>query len=322
MGVAAPVGSPPAAAQGERAQQGRPAEQPEEGGQGEREALKQRASELAATPLDPAHPLWQMQVFEHYEDGGAVILRMHPQRRRYALFTAVPMVAVGTTTLVAGWESIFNNFLQLKSRGQALVDTLSGFAQLASQFPAEARFVKVRADKLDHLIDLIGELVIASSGAQLVAQTEQSPRFAEAALRIHDLVQEARDGALGLRMVPIGETFARFNRVVRDVSKQLGKEVDLEVTGGDTLAGEAVPPVVNLCDGAAGEVLAMCNALYRDAAAGRDQEVQDALAAGVPFPSRLGTPADYAKLVHQIVTNDMLNGEVIRLDGAIRLAPK
>ncbi|MEO7150492.1 MAG: 3-hydroxyacyl-CoA dehydrogenase [Burkholderiaceae bacterium] len=55
---------------------------------------------------------------------------------------------------------------------------------------------------------------------------------------------------------------------------------------------------------------------------GMPQEVQDALAAGVPFPSRLGTPADYAKLVHQIITNEMLNGEVIRLDGAIRLAPK
>ena len=55
---------------------------------------------------------------------------------------------------------------------------------------------------------------------------------------------------------------------------------------------------------------------------GMPQEVQDSLAAGVPFPSRLGTPDDYAKLVHQIVTNDMLNGEVIRLDGAIRLAPK
>ena len=55
---------------------------------------------------------------------------------------------------------------------------------------------------------------------------------------------------------------------------------------------------------------------------GMPQEVQDALAAGVPFPSRLGTPADYAKLVKHIVENDMLNGEVIRLDGAIRLAPK
>ena len=55
---------------------------------------------------------------------------------------------------------------------------------------------------------------------------------------------------------------------------------------------------------------------------GMPQEVQDALAASVPFPSRLGTPADYAKLVQQIVTNEMLNGEVIRLDGAIRMQPK
>ena len=55
---------------------------------------------------------------------------------------------------------------------------------------------------------------------------------------------------------------------------------------------------------------------------GMPKEVQDALAAGVPFPSRLGTPADYAKLVKHIIENEMLNGEVIRLDGAIRLAPK
>ncbi len=55
---------------------------------------------------------------------------------------------------------------------------------------------------------------------------------------------------------------------------------------------------------------------------GMPQEVQDALAAGVPFPSRLGTPQDYAKLVRHILDNAMLNGEVIRLDGAIRLAPK
>jgi NAD(P)-dependent dehydrogenase (short-subunit alcohol dehydrogenase family) len=52
------------------------------------------------------------------------------------------------------------------------------------------------------------------------------------------------------------------------------------------------------------------------------QEVRDALAAGVPFPSRLGTPEDYARLVRHIIENDMLNGEVIRLDGAIRLPPK
>lgn len=52
------------------------------------------------------------------------------------------------------------------------------------------------------------------------------------------------------------------------------------------------------------------------------QEVQSALAASVPFPSRLGKPEDFAGLVKHIVENDMLNGEVIRLDGAVRLPPK
>lgn len=55
---------------------------------------------------------------------------------------------------------------------------------------------------------------------------------------------------------------------------------------------------------------------------GMPKEVQDSLAASVPFPSRLGTPQDYAKLAKHIIENDMLNGEVIRLDGAIRLAPR
>jgi NAD(P)-dependent dehydrogenase (short-subunit alcohol dehydrogenase family) len=55
---------------------------------------------------------------------------------------------------------------------------------------------------------------------------------------------------------------------------------------------------------------------------GMSKEVQDALAKQVPFPQRLGKPADYAQLVKHIIENEMLNGEVIRLDGAIRMAPK
>ena len=55
---------------------------------------------------------------------------------------------------------------------------------------------------------------------------------------------------------------------------------------------------------------------------GLPQEVQDSLGAQVPFPSRLGGPSEYAQLVRHIVENQMLNGEVIRLDGAIRMAPR
>jgi two-component system chemotaxis sensor kinase CheA len=109
----------------------------------------------------------------------------------------------------------------------------------------ESRFIRVRADKLDRLIDLIGELVIASSGAQMVAQQEKSARMVEASARIHDIVQEARDGALGLRMVPIGETFSRFHRVVRDVGQQLGKDVELQITGGDTELDKSMVEVIS-----------------------------------------------------------------------------
>lgn len=108
----------------------------------------------------------------------------------------------------------------------------------------EARFVKVRADKLDHLIDLIGELVIAGSGAQMVANHEGSPAFLEATQRVADLVQATRDGALALRMVPVGETFQRFQRVVRDTGKQLGKEIEFAVTGGDTELDKSMVEVI------------------------------------------------------------------------------
>ena len=56
--------------------------------------------------------------------------------------------------------------------------------------------------------------------------------------------------------------------------------------------------------------------------AGMSQDVQDALAASVPFPPRLGRPSEYAALVKHICENTMLNGEVIRLDGALRMAPR
>ena len=56
--------------------------------------------------------------------------------------------------------------------------------------------------------------------------------------------------------------------------------------------------------------------------AGLPEAARESLGAQVPFPSRLGKPAEYALMARQIVENPMLNGEVIRLDGAIRMAPR
>ena len=98
----------------------------------------------------------------------------------------------------------------------------------------ENRYVRVHADKLDELINLVGELVIAGAGANLLAQRANDSSLQEATSTMSRLVEEIRDGALKLRMVPIGDTFSRFQRVVRDVSKELGKDIDLVISGAET----------------------------------------------------------------------------------------
>ncbi|MCQ9379126.1 chemotaxis protein CheA [Methyloversatilis sp. XJ19-49] len=98
----------------------------------------------------------------------------------------------------------------------------------------EARSLRIDADKLDQLIELVGELVVASAGVQNVAQMLAQGQLTEASEVLTRLVEEVRDRALSLRMVQIGATFQRFQRVVRDVSRELGKDIELQVSGGET----------------------------------------------------------------------------------------
>jgi two-component system chemotaxis sensor kinase CheA len=99
---------------------------------------------------------------------------------------------------------------------------------------AEASFIRIDAGKLDELINLVGELIIAGAGANLIAQRAGISELLEATATMSRLVEEVRDSALTLRMVQIGATFNRFQRVVRDVSKELGKDIRLEISGEDT----------------------------------------------------------------------------------------
>ncbi len=107
-------------------------------------------------------------------------------------------------------------------------------AQVSEKKSHEAKLIRVHADKLDQLINLVGELVIAGASAALLAQKSKDTAMFEATSSITRLVDEIRDGALRLRMVQIGETFNRFHRVVRDVSKEMGKDIDLVITGAET----------------------------------------------------------------------------------------
>ena len=97
----------------------------------------------------------------------------------------------------------------------------------------ESQSVRVDADKLDRLINLVGELIIASAGANLMARKARNVELQEVNSVLSALVEEVRDSALQLRMVKIGATFSRFQRVVHDVSRELGKDIQLVVSGED-----------------------------------------------------------------------------------------
>lgn len=99
---------------------------------------------------------------------------------------------------------------------------------------AEANYIRIDANKLDELINLVGELIIAGAGATLISNKIGDSAMNEATSNISTLVEQVRDSALALRMVQIGATFSRFNRVVRDVSKELGKDIRLEISGEET----------------------------------------------------------------------------------------
>ncbi|XLZ67927.1 chemotaxis protein CheA [Massilia sp. SR12] len=96
----------------------------------------------------------------------------------------------------------------------------------------ESRTIRVDAERLGQLINLVGELIIASARTQMLAS-----RFKDAALQdsssvLGELVEQVRDSALQLRMVKIGATFNRFQRVVHDVAREIGKDIRL-VLGGE-----------------------------------------------------------------------------------------
>ncbi len=105
---------------------------------------------------------------------------------------------------------------------------------------AESSLIRVHADKLDQLIDLVGELVIAGASANLLARKSGEGTLVEATSVLSRLVESIRDSALQLRMVQIGETFNRFHRVARDVSKELGKDIELVISGAETELDKSV----------------------------------------------------------------------------------
>jgi two-component system, chemotaxis family, sensor kinase CheA len=115
----------------------------------------------------------------------------------------------------------------------AALSKQGGTEESVTKLP-ETRFIRIEADRLDKLINLIGELVVSRQRVDLLASNLGAPQLIEAVTAMRSFTEQIRDAALTLRMVAIGDTFLRFKRVVRDTAKELNKEIELEIEGADT----------------------------------------------------------------------------------------
>ncbi len=113
------------------------------------------------------------------------------------------------------------------------------------------RTIRVEAEKLDKLINLIGELVITGSNVKQISESEDRAGLVKAVNDMSKLIEDIRGSSMGIRMVQIGETFGRFERVVRDLSREKNKKINFVIMGGETeldktLVDKLADPLIHL----------------------------------------------------------------------------
>lgn len=177
------------------------------------------------------------EVFDFVREDCAVEITQTPDSSAAQDKTGTELVSQAADNIEHGTAMVAVGELLEDQRSVPRVPTPVSADKQATQTDSKAkdgRYVRVNADKLDELINLVGELVIASAGSSLLARTCDNDPLQEATSTVSGLVEEILDGALRLRMIPIGDTFNRFRRVVRDVSQELGKDIDLIISGAET----------------------------------------------------------------------------------------
>jgi NAD(P)-dependent dehydrogenase (short-subunit alcohol dehydrogenase family) len=232
--------------------------------------------------------------------------------------TARMLAANGATVVIADLQ---------EDKGQALATELGGaFVRCDVSQEDDARAVVDAATRLGKLMGLVNCAGIAPAAKTVGKDGAHALGLFAKVIQVNlvgsfNMIRMAAEAMCKNEPEPTGERGVLISTAsVAAFDGQIGQAAYSASKGG--VVGMTLPIARDLARNGIRNMTIAPGIFGTPMLFGMPQEVQDSLAAGVPFPSRLGRPEDYAKLVHQIVTNDMLNGEVIRLDGAIRLAPR
>ncbi|MFA1719540.1 chemotaxis protein CheA [Xanthomonas campestris] len=212
-------------------------------GLGSVESISTDYSKLPAfEELDPEANYLGFQILLRSDADRAAIEDVFEFVREDCDLEIVAVPAPLDTTLSAATATVTAEPVHAPAPAIAAVPTPRAAATTADTAPRsnEARSIRVDADKLDRMIDLVGELIIAVASTGTNAQRTGDAQLLESTSILAGLVEEVRESALQLRMVKIGGTFSRFQRVVHDVARELGKDIALVVAGEDTELDKSV----------------------------------------------------------------------------------
>jgi NAD(P)-dependent dehydrogenase (short-subunit alcohol dehydrogenase family) len=212
-------------------------------------------------------------------------------------------------------------------RGQAVADDIGGaFLRCDVSQETDAQAVVERACSLGKLVGLVNcagvgpaEKTVGKTGPHSLAMFSRVVQIN--LIGTFNMLRLAADAMSRNAPEPSGERGVVVNTAsVAAYDGQIGQAAYSASKGG--VVGMTLPIARDLARNGI-RVMTIAPGIFATPMVdGLPQEVRESLAASVPFPSRLGLPQDYAKLVRHIFENEMLNGEVIRIDGAIRMAPR
>ena len=232
--------------------------------------------------------------------------------------TARALAAKGGTVVIADMNA---------ERGEAVAKDIGGaFVRCDVASEADGQAVVAKATSLGKLMGLVNcagvataEKTVGKNGAHALGAFARTVTIN--LIGSFNMIRLAAEAMSKNEPEPTGERGAMISTAsVAAYDGQIGQAAYSASKGG--IVGMTLPIARDLAKTGIRNMTIAPGIMGTPMLFGMPQEVQDALAASVPFPSRLGTPEDYAKLAVHIFENDLLNGEVIRLDGAIRLAPK
>jgi NAD(P)-dependent dehydrogenase (short-subunit alcohol dehydrogenase family) len=212
-------------------------------------------------------------------------------------------------------------------RGQAVADAIGGaFVRCDVSQEADAQAVVERACAMGKLMGLVNcagigpaEKTVGKTGPHSLAVFSRVVQIN--LIGTFNMLRLAADAMSRNAPEPSGERGVVVNTAsVAAYDGQIGQAAYSASKGG--VVGMTLPIARDLARNGV-RVMTIAPGIFATPMVdGLPQEVRESLAASVPFPSRLGLPQDYAQLVRHIFENEMLNGEVIRIDGAIRMAPR